>query len=70
METSSRQWKPAVRSGENVVSWGQRGITCVELTLGPMSMEEFSQSKETGRGCEDGTTDSTRENSLWKKVDD
>lgn len=46
METSSRQWKPAVRSGENVVSWGQRGITCVELTLGSMSTDEFSQGKK------------------------
>lgn len=33
----------AVRSGENVVFRGQKGITCIELTLEPMSMNEFSK---------------------------
>lgn len=33
----------AVRSGENVLFRGQKGITCIELTLEPMSMNEFSK---------------------------
>lgn len=38
----------AVQSGENAVS-RQRGITCIELTLKPMSMDEFSRREKRDR---------------------